>query len=234
MDRQSTRQKQGKLTDTEIKGLVRDCWHNKRTEGDLNKAVVDREMKAMEDKLKKYNVDQLGEIPMERNDGTMRIMVCQMGGCAGKEVREIKMSTTEKLIQKYDINLAAFMELNFNWSKVNSSANLASWLHQEERETRSVTAHNKQEQDDVFSKHQPGGTGMVCRSEFLQYAHKPAVNPRGLGRWCSWPFYCNPNHVSRIVVAYRTCQSKPKGLRTIYQQQLRYIQAHGLDTFSAL
>ena len=64
-------------------------------------------------------MDQLGEIPIEREDGTMRIMVCQMGGCVGKEVREIKMSTTEKLIQKYDVNLVACMELNFNWSKVN-------------------------------------------------------------------------------------------------------------------
>ncbi len=121
------------------------------------------------------------------------------------------------------------MELNFNWSKVNSSANLTSWLHQEERETRSVTAHNTQEQDNIFLKHQLGGTGMVCQSEYLQYARKPSVDPRGLGRWCLWPFYCNPNHVSRIVVAYRTCHSKVKGLRTIYQQQLRYIQAHGIN-----
>jgi hypothetical protein len=121
------------------------------------------------------------------------------------------------------------MELNFNWFKVNSSANLISWLHQEERETRSVTAHNMQEQNNIFLKYQPGGTGMVCQSKYLQYVHKPSVNPRGLGRWCSWPFYCNPNHVSRIIVAYRTCHSKVKGLRTIYQQQLRYIQAHGID-----
>jgi hypothetical protein len=88
------------------------------------------------------------------------------------------------------------MELNFNWSKVNSSANLASWLHQEERETRSVTAHNTQDQGNILSKHQPGGTGMVCRSKYLQYAQKPSVHPRGLGRWCSWPFYCNPSHVT--------------------------------------
>ncbi len=228
IDRRLTQQKQEKLTDAEIKGLVKD-WHNQRTEGDLNKAVVDREMKAMEAKLEKYNVDQLKEITIEREDGTMRIMVCRMGGCAGKEVREIKMSTTEKPIRKYDVNLAAFMELNFNWSKVNSSANLTSWLHQEERETGSVTAHNTQEQDDIFSKHQPGGTGMVCRSEYLQYARKLSVDPRGLGRWCSWPFYCNPSQVSRIVVAYRTCHSKVKGLRSIYQQQLRYIQAHGIN-----
>ena len=43
----------------------------------------------MEAKLEKYNVDQLGEIPIEREDETMRIMVCQMGGCAGKEVSVI-------------------------------------------------------------------------------------------------------------------------------------------------
>jgi hypothetical protein len=94
MDRWLTQQKQGKLTDVETEGLLKD-WHDLRTEGDLNKAVVDREMKAMEPKLEKYNMDQLGEIPIEREDGTMRITVCQMGGCTGKEVREIKMSTTE-------------------------------------------------------------------------------------------------------------------------------------------
>ncbi len=174
--------------------LVKD-WHDRRTEGNLNQAIADQEMKAMEAKLAKYNVDWLGEIPLERADGTMRIMVCQMGGCMAKEVREIKMLHTEQLIHKYDANLVAFMELNFNWSKVNSSANLASWLHQEERETRSVTAHNTQEQGNILSKHQPGGTGMVCQSKYLQYARKLSVDPRGLGRWCSWPFYCNPSHV---------------------------------------
>jgi hypothetical protein len=76
------------------------------------------------------------------------------------------MSTTENLIQKYNFNLAVFMELNFNWTKVNSSANLVSWLQQEETETQSITAQNTHKVDDIFSKHQLGGTGMVCRSKF--------------------------------------------------------------------
>ena len=153
-----------------------------------------------------------------REDGTMRILVCQMGRCAGKEVRQIKMSTTENLIQKYNINLAVFMELNSNWTKVNSSANLASWLQQKERETQSITAHNTHKFDNIFSKHQPGSTGMVCRSKFLQYARKRLVDPRGLGHWCLWPFYYNPNHVTRIIVAYRTCHTKFKRLQMMYQQ----------------
>ena len=72
---------------------------------------------------------------------------------------------------------------------------------------------------------------MICRSKFIQYARKASVDPRGLGHWCSGQFFCNPNHVSRIVVAYRTCHSKAKGLCTIYQQQLRYIQAQGINCF---
>jgi hypothetical protein len=121
------------------------------------------------------------------------------------------------------------MELNFNWTKVNSLANLASWLQEEERELHSVTTHNKKEFINVFGKHQPGGTGLVCRHKFLQYAKKPTIDPRGLGRWCSWPFSCNPKHVTRIVVAYRPCARKVKGLKTVYQQHMQYIQSMGLQ-----
>jgi hypothetical protein len=85
-----------------------------------------------------------------------------MGGCASRETREIKIAATEQLIRKYDISFCVFMELNFNWRKVNSSANLASWFHEEERELRLVTAHNMIEYDNIFGKYQPGGAGMVC------------------------------------------------------------------------
>ena len=76
-------------------------------------------------------------------------------------------------------------------------------LREKEREIRSVIAHNTTEYNEIFGKHQPGGTVMVCRHKFAQYARKPSVDPRGLGRWCSWPFSCKPIHVTRIVVAYR-------------------------------
>lgn len=229
LDRQQTLNKKGTLTDGEIKSLVKE-WHNRRTEAELNQVSVEMEMKAMEKKLTKYNVERLGEMPIERDNGTMRVLVSQMRGCATMETREIKIAATEHLVRKYDINFCAFMELNFNWTKVNSFANLASWFQEEERELRSVTAHNTTELDELFGKHQPGGTGLVCRHKFAQYKRKPSVDPRSLGRWCSWPFHCNPIHVTRIVVAYRPCARKTKGLKTVYQQHLRYIQSHGLQT----
>ncbi len=140
----------------------------------------------------------------------------------GKE-RE-KIEATEPLIKKYDVNLCLFMELNFNWSKVSSLANLASWFQNEERETQCVTAHNSKENDIVFGKHQPEGTGMLCRHEYLQYARNASKDPRGLGRWCSRLFYCNSMHITRIAVAYQPCSGKTAGLKTVYQQHMRYIQ----------
>jgi len=49
----------GKLTDAEIKGLVNE-WHDQRREGNLNKAVVDTEMKTMEAKLEKIQCRPTG------------------------------------------------------------------------------------------------------------------------------------------------------------------------------
>ncbi len=119
-------------------------------------------MAAMQKKIERYNITQLGDLPMEREDGTMRILVCQMGGCASVKTREIKIAATERLIRKYDVNLCLFMELNYNWSTVNSSASLASWFTGKERETRCITAHNTEENNILFGKYQPGGTGMLC------------------------------------------------------------------------
>jgi hypothetical protein len=48
------------------------------------------------------------------------------------------------------------MELNFNWSMINSSKTLASWFHKD-REVRLVMTHNKHKK---VSKHQPGGMGV--------------------------------------------------------------------------
>ena len=142
MDRRAVQQRKGLLSDVEIQKLVAE-WQDVREEAELDQATINREVTTMEAKLKKYNVPALGNIPTQRKDGVFRILICQMGGCSGKEVREMKIGVTESLIAKYEINLSAFMELNYNWAMVDSSANLASWFCQEEREIRSAAAHNR-------------------------------------------------------------------------------------------
>ncbi len=75
LDRCIVKNKRGSLTEREIQMLVKD-WHDKRLEGDLRLETIEMETKLMEKKLRKYNVEQLGEMPLEREDRTMQILVC--------------------------------------------------------------------------------------------------------------------------------------------------------------
>ena len=45
--------------------LVKD-WRDKRTEEDLNQTMVEMELKAMEKTLAQFNVEQLGNIPIQQ------------------------------------------------------------------------------------------------------------------------------------------------------------------------
>ncbi len=76
LDRRQALNKKGTLTDGEIKSLVKE-WHDNRTEAELNHETVEMELKAMETKLTKYNMERLGELPIERKDSTMRVLILQ-------------------------------------------------------------------------------------------------------------------------------------------------------------
>ena len=67
--------KKGKLTDREINMLVKD-WHDKRAEEDLNQTTVEMEMKAMERTLAQFNMEQLGNIPIQKEARMIMILVC--------------------------------------------------------------------------------------------------------------------------------------------------------------
>ncbi len=94
MDRCAVQQRKGLLSDAEIQKLVAE-WQDVRGEAELDQATTDREVQTMEAKLKKYNVPGLGNIPTQRKDGAFRILVCQMGGCLGREIREMKIGMME-------------------------------------------------------------------------------------------------------------------------------------------
>jgi hypothetical protein len=79
LDRRIVKNKRSSLTDREILMLVKN-WHDRHSEGDLRQETIEVETNSMEKKLRRYNVEQLEEIPLEQEDGIMQILVCQMGG----------------------------------------------------------------------------------------------------------------------------------------------------------
>jgi hypothetical protein len=89
------------------------------------------------------------------------------------------------------------------------------------------TAHNKHE---GVAHHQPGGTATFACMELVRYHKQKGDDFHGLGRWCSTDFYADPSHCTCIISAYNVGRHAPRGDSTIYQQQFRYIQNHGLDS----
>jgi hypothetical protein len=88
------------------------------------------------------------------------------------------------------------------------------------------TAHNKHK---GVAHHQPGGTATFACMELVRYHKQKGEDFHSLGCWCSTAFYADPSHRTCIISAYNVGRHAPRGDSTIYQQQLRYIQNHGLD-----
>jgi hypothetical protein len=104
LDRNVIQNKRCTLTNRKINHLVQEI-HNRQREGKLQQSTVETEIRAMQRMIQCYDIKQLGEIPIEREEGSMRIPVCQMGVCTSVKTREIKIASMERLICKYDINL---------------------------------------------------------------------------------------------------------------------------------
>jgi hypothetical protein len=70
IDRKAAENKRGTLTTGEIKLLVHEI-HNSQEESKLKPETREREMAAMQKKIERYNIAQLGDLPQEREDGIM-------------------------------------------------------------------------------------------------------------------------------------------------------------------
>lgn len=76
------------------------------------------------------------------------------------------------------------------------------------------------------------GTALVLYHQhgLLQYARQTAHDFCQLGPWASWVLSINPEHCTRIVVAYCPgTRAKMDGRKIVYQQHLQYIQHNRLN-----
>ena len=179
---------------------------------------------------KKQRVPRLGSLPQVRPDGVFRIMYCQANGLANPTVREEKLNNLIDLARVHDVDGVAICEIGINWSQTprRKSFSLAHMINSKmDREARAVTSHNSHGPNRSIGQY--GGTGIVLFNSALQYAQGTAHDHRHLGRWASWVLSNTPTHRTRMVVAYCPGRSRRDGLKTVYQQHLRYIQHHQLQ-----
>jgi hypothetical protein len=142
-------------------------------------------------------------------------------------VRSRKTGNIIRLIKECEIQGGAISEVGVNRGTYPSLANLASWFWEDIHDMRTHTAHHKHK---GVAHHQPGGTATFACMELVRYHKQKGDNFCGLGCWCLTAFYADPSHCTCIISAYNVGRHAPRGDRVIYQQQLRYIQNHGLDS----
>ena len=177
--------------------------------------------------MKKSIVPRIGNLASVRPDGVWRWMYCQINSFSAGATREMKIKKVLALIDKYEVDGVVFCESGINWSVGPASRDLKSYFDPfMERECRAVSAHNIH--GPRVSPFQQGGVSILLTHTLLQYARWNTSDFRNLGRWTSWTMAHNPEHRTRIVVAYNPGHFRA-GVKTVYQQHMTYIHKHQLQ-----
>ena len=119
----------------------------------------------------------IGQVPAIRDSGSIRFMMCQLGGCSTIDTKLVKSQLLNNHQQRYDVNCTGLIEINRNWGK-DRGGHLSSWFR--DGESKAISSHNSHK-SELISLHQPGGTGLVCRGEIIQYAKQWEKDFRHLG-----------------------------------------------------
>ena len=184
-------------------------------------------MEHLRQQRRKAEVPRIGNLASLRPDGVWRWMYCQVNSFSEGATRDAKLSKIAHLIEQYEVDGVVFCEAGINWSVGPSSRDLKSFFDPfMEREIRATGSHNIH--SPQISPLQQGGTAMLLTQSLLSYAHNNTADMRCLGRWSSWSFHRNPLHRTRVVVAYSPGHFR-KGPKTVYQQQMAYINSHQLN-----
>ena len=228
MERNLAQRKRG-LSDHDIKAMV-SKWRQDREElGELDYEVVEAEVRHLESRFEKMNVPRVGGLSATKRNGVFRWMNCQVNGLASKDARERKIREILHLKNKFELNGVSLQEVGLNFRSLPSSQTLHSFFSGAREEMRSASGYNEHIPRGIRKRHLQGGCSVLVFDELLQYTHEPQHDFRGLGRWTSFCFWANPEHKVRIVSAYQVGRGKPRGLETVYQQQMAYIREHDLQ-----
>jgi len=203
-----------------------DCNINDIT-GIMDPIVAQIEAEEAQQYYDRWHVPRLGHLTTDRPQGVFRLMSGQVNGASTNISRDKKVSQISNIIDTWDVQGGCLQEIGINWSYLEHSRNMTSWFRFDRREAKTITAHNTHE--NIEMKQQGGVAQFACK-ELSQYAKESEPDFRGLGRWCSWLIYAHPSHKTRIVSAYNLGSTTSNYLGTVYQQHLRYIQRHRMDT----
>jgi hypothetical protein len=200
---------------------------NEENNTPIDETILQIETEANDRLYRRWHVPRLGNMQESRPDGVFRFMGAQLNSISSSESRDRKVTDIDRIMDDWEVQAGCFQEVGVNWSATGYNRNMSSWFRLKNQEIRTHTAHNIHENIEAA---QQGGVGQFVCKELASYARETEADFRGLGRWSSWLLYANPSHKTRVITAYNLGNRKSNYLGTIYQQHLRYIQLHDINS----
>jgi hypothetical protein len=197
----------------------------------LDRTIQHTEQVALERRIKLSTVPCLESLPSLRPPGVWRLMYCQVNCLGLLAKRNEKAQQIANLITAHDIDRVLLCEVGIDWHYGHHSHQLHDYfdslLDCECKSTTSFNVHSPH-----ISRAQQGGMGIVLTHSMIEYSRLCKHDFCRLGQWSSWVLSHTPQHRTRLVVAYCPGKSKPKGPKTVYQQQMTYIHRQNIPATS--
>ncbi len=191
---------------------------------DSNSDMEQEEWRRAERESACWYVPRLGTIPQVCPEGVFLLVGGNFYCASTKEVRDRKVSDIHWILETWDVQGGGFSKIGIDWRRIPQRKHLDSWFRTCQDEYRTSASHNSYEAITMTTQQQ-GGIAIFAGKEFRQYILRSMGDFRGLDRWSSWIIQADPSHRTRMVVAYQVGQARQRGLLTIYQQYVHYIQA---------
>ena len=141
IEKKLAHQKRGMPDDYECREMVENM-RDDRNEKALDSVAIENEIRRLSERIDKYNTEPVGSMTEARQDGTLRIMFCQMNGAATKAIRDQKIRGVNYLASKYDVGVRMFNEHGCNMDNAQKGQNFSDWIQIGE-ECRCIVSYNK-------------------------------------------------------------------------------------------
>ena len=202
-------------------------------------AAIRQQDKIIKTLLSDWNDGGHGYVPLEKEDGTFRLMLENWNSIklfSELKTKNERICHIEAVRKKYNVDCLAGVETQADWSLADDDKQFSDMFGFGEV-SKGRASHNTTE-PGIKKKSQPGGTAMMTFGSFSDYVVESKSDDTGLGRW-TYQTIKNAYKTVRLIVAYRPGKNPPSSLRrrgigrhklgsTVWEQHDRYFRSRGI------
>ena len=161
-----------------------------------------------------------------KKKGIIRFMFQNVNGL-GYSHESVKSIGVRNTMYNNEVDIMCMAETNLNWSKLRRTQSLQQLARRWYQTSKTVVSYN-QHQRKSSSKHQPGGTAVMCKGEMALRAIAPMYDTRRLGRWASQAYQGKNGMVTRVVSVYVPIVARKHGHKKVFCQQQKALLHMGI------